>query len=176
VFDGREGWEGATKANGMPLRLITACAVVASLGQIACYDSASPIDPTPGVNVDAALLGAWRCVPEGGKVSDEAATMTVAQLQPRVYRVVFDGDDYEGYSSEVNGTTIANLKTLKSGQAKPWSFVRYSFLRPRVLHLEVIADKAIDDDHPPPSLRKGLEGLSSSGYEDFAVCVRAAEK
>ncbi len=49
------------------------------------------------------------------------------------------------------------------------------FLRPTVLQLQVVADKAINEKHPPSSLRDALEKLAESSYEDFAVCVRAAE-
>jgi hypothetical protein len=156
--------------------LIAASVFVATSGLVACYDSESPIDPEPQLEVEQRLLGAWRCLPSAGKVTDKPATMTVTQLRPRVYSVLFDEDRYEGYSSVVQGRTIANVKSLSSRQGKPWSFVSYTFLRPTVLQLQVLSDEAIDEEHPPSSLRHALEKLPGSSYEDFAVCVRAAEK
>jgi hypothetical protein len=149
----------------------------AALGLAGCYDSELPIDPVPRLGPNPALFGSWRCLPVGGKVTDSPATMTIAPLRQREYTVVFDSDRYEAYSSAVRGKMIANLRSLAPARdGKSWSFVRYSFLRPNLLHLEIPSDRAIDEEHPPVSLRKAFEQLTESSFEDFAVCVQAAEK
>jgi hypothetical protein len=150
-------------------------ALVGALTATACYDSDTPIDATPQTETAPALFGAWRCLPLGGKVTDKPATMTIAHLGQRAYSVVFDDDRYEGYTSAVKRKTIANLKIVGSGEAKPWSLVRYEFLRRDVLQLQVLRDKALPEAIPPSGLRKVVESLGDSVYVDFAVCVRASE-
>jgi hypothetical protein len=149
--------------------------ILAALVMGACFESKDPIDSIPQAAVAPAVFGTWRCLPARGKVTDDPATLTVADLGQRRYSVVFDEDHYEGYTSVVRGRTIANLKKLgqDTHDNKPWSLVRYGSLRSDVLYLDVLRDHALPDDVPASDLRKRVEHLGEAAYEGFAVCVRA---
>ena len=149
--------------------------VLAALVTGACFESKDPIDPSPRVAAAPAVFGTWRCLPVGGRVTDDPATLTVVDLGQRRYSVVFDEDHYEGYTSVVHGRPIANLKKVgqETKDTKPWSLVRYGFLRSDVLYLDVLSDHALPDDVPASDLRKRVEHLGEAAYEGFAVCVRA---
>jgi hypothetical protein len=56
-----------------------------------------------------------------------------------------------------------------------WMFVRYSFLMPQVLRLELVdGDRLADVAQTSWSLREALERRDGSEglYDDFCVCVR----
>ncbi len=148
---------------------------------IGCYESASPLDPAPQVDIDARLLGAWRCVSGGS--SDEAITVTVARSGARSYAVAskerdHEPDRYEGYASALNGSMVMNLRNLKGG-AKPWSFLRVDILQPNVLFVHYLSDALLKNvAWTPAALRAQLERerLNPALYEDLCVCLRLNEE
>ena len=149
----------------------------------ACYEAATPLDPTPQVDLDPALMGAWRCVGSEPKADEAAFTLLVEATAPRVTRATLaeDGDPtpdvYEGHGSRVGQRTVLNMRELdEAGQPKKaWWFVRYQLARPQVLLVELAdhdALKAVD-----PSVASLRKALARTGKDDpfrlLCVCVRA---
>lgn len=146
---------------------------------LACFTSDVPLDATPALDVDPALLGTWRCLPSSAD-SGDVATIEVTRKTDRVYAITFrapgeNPDRYEAHASSVNGTTLLNVRELeKTNQS--WVFARYAFLRPSVLEVQLVSDTLLKGaEGPAPVLRQALEKhqANPSLYSDFCVCVRA---
>ena len=152
--------------------------VVACLG---CFTYDVPLDATPLLDVDPALIGTWRCLPASPDSSDDTvATIEVARKTDRVYAVTFrapgeDTDRYEAHASSVKGTTLLNVRELEK-KNQSWVFARYAFLRPDVLELRLVSDTLLKGVEGPASvLREALEKHQADPalYSDFCLCVRA---
>jgi len=157
--------------------LLSAAAVLVS-----CFDFDAPVDPSPQVGVDPALVGSWRCLPADPGPTDKAATFVVSSAGERSYIVAFDDGDgdaeaYEAYPSLVKGRPILNVRNPKPGTfSKRWALARYSFLLPTILHVQLASDDRLKGvDQSPSALREALERLDGSPdlYVDYCVCVRA---
>src|SRR5262245_64462818 len=59
------------------------------LALAACYESDQPLDPTPQVDVDPALLGTWHCTDGEPHGDEKVAIMTVERAGQRLYRAIF---------------------------------------------------------------------------------------
>jgi hypothetical protein len=145
----------------------------------ACYDFEAPIDPAPTLPLDPALLGTWHCLAPGQGDEKPMTLAFAAAEREDVYSIVAgEGseapDRYEAHGSEVVGHTLLNVFDPKApGQA--WNLVRYSFLMPQVLRLEIVDDRPLADVEPTSwALREALERRDGSDglYDDFCVCVR----
>lgn len=159
--------------------LIVLVSVLTILGCAACYESAFPIDATPQADVEQALVGVWRCVGYDAKATDRPATLTIGRGEERRYAVTLqeDGrspDRYEAYASSIAGEVVFNLRDVSSG-GKPWTFVRQTLVRPNLLHLQVLDEKALTAQESPAALRTTLERLHDqpNAFEDLCACVRA---
>jgi hypothetical protein len=160
-------------------RILLAAAVAASL---ACFTSDVPLDATPALDVDPALIGTWRCLPSGPDADSEdaVAAIEVARKTDRAYAVTFRApgeapDRYEAYASSVKGTTLLNVRELEKTN-KSWMFARYSFLRPGVLEVQLVSDTLLKGvEGPAPVVRAALEKHQADPalYSDFCVCLRA---
>jgi hypothetical protein len=146
-----------------------------------CYDFEAPIDPGPTIPLDPALIGTWRCLAPGQGADEKPMTLAFAAADREdVYAIAAAAegseaaDRYEAHGSEVVGHTLLSVfDPTASGQ--PWNLVRYSFLMPQVLRLEVVDDGPLADVEPTSwALRSALERRDGSAglYDDFCVCVR----
>jgi hypothetical protein len=160
-----------------------AIVLVATLAA-ACYESDVPLDPAPTLEVEEAWLGTWRCLPVGGDADEEAATLTIGRGPDRRYAITWQEtgkapDRYEAFASKVGGTPFFNLHEVKpTGERGKWSFLRAELLRPAILHVQVVADDALETvEKSPSALRQAIERqLSSPGLTiDFCACVRAKD-
>ena len=158
--------------------------LTASLALPGCYDFASPLDATPQLQRDGALLGEWRCLSAEPKTSEEAGTVVFSPVREREYVVALTEDgkaaDYmSGYASAVSGGTILNLREQDPEKLHAsWTLVRYSFLLPNVVRFEVVDDDPFQETQgSPEALRSALERLSGQPglYEDLCICVRVAK-
>jgi hypothetical protein len=156
-------------------------AVVLSAATLAaCYESAVPLDPTPQVDIDPGVAGAWRCLPPRPGPTDDPANLTVTRARDRVYAVTFDGDGgepdrYEAHASLVKGGPVVNVRDLSPGDSRPWTFMRYTLLRPDILEVRIAAEDALKGVEPTPAaLRKRIETLDGtpSLFTVYCVCVR----
>jgi hypothetical protein len=145
-----------------------------------CYDFEAPIDPAPTIPLDPALLGTWLCLAPGQGADEKPMTLAFAAADREdVYAIAAaegseGADRYEAHGSEVVGHTVLNVfDPTATGQ--PWNLVRYSFLMPQVLRLEVVDDRPLADVEPTSwALREALERRDGNDglYDDFCVCVR----
>ncbi len=151
----------------------------------ACYTSEHPLDATPQLALDPALLGAWRCLGAEPAADDSAMTITIAQARDRVYRATLkeDGDDtpdvYEAYGSRAGGATVLNVVELDDQQRPDgkWVFVRYARPRPQILVIEIADEEALRGVDPSPAgLRRALARGDRGArlYRPSCVCVRVA--
>jgi hypothetical protein len=182
VLDGRleESRSGLMARVGQVGLLLGAAAVLVS-----CFDFEVPVDPTPLVAVDPALVGTWRCLPADPGPTDGAATFVVSKVGERAYAIAFDDGDgdpetYEAYPSHVKGRALLNVRNPKPGTfSKRWAVARYALLLPTVLHVQLASDELLRDVGSSPSaLRQALERFDSRPelYLEYCVCVRATAK
>ena len=114
-----------------------------------CYESSFPLGPPEAGNLDAAILGTWRCV-QGGEKETKSFLITVMPFDERQYYVGLDIEGekaihYRAFSSAIKGTTLLNLQELDPKTVtseRKWIFVRYTFLRPNILQVELVKDEA----------------------------------
>ncbi len=151
----------------------------------ACYDFDFPLDPEPRVPVDGRLVGVWRCLSVETDVDEPVALLRIERRTGQVAQWTFetpstDGSTEKGefdvHGSTVKGGELLNAReTKKDDGAAKWSFVRYSFLLPGVLRLQVVRDEPFEKvEGQAASLRKEVEKRRDDPtiYSDFCVCVR----
>lgn len=131
------------------------------------------------------MLGEWRCLAADPGPSGQAATIAFSAVRDREYEATLAEDGkaperFGGYASAVSGGTILNLREQDGKTSgEPWSLVRYSFLLPNVLRLELVNDEPFEGEQASPAaLRGALErrAVLPGVYEDFCVCVRIAKE
>ena len=166
---------------------VTACAVLfaAMLGLGGCYDFESPLDATPQIPRDEALVGRWRCLPAEPRPADLPVTIGISPAGDREYAVTLADDGkppehFSGYSSAVSGSTVLNLRKPDSDSAnRTWRLVRYSFLLPDVVRFELVNEKPFRSvEGSPTALRSELERLARQPgvYEDLGICLRIVKE
>jgi hypothetical protein len=147
-----------------------------------CYEVAFPLDVSPRTPLDQKLLSTWRCVTPS--MDTEALTLVIGRAREGVYAVSVQEpgdppDRYEAHGSEVAGETLLNVKDLKDAggvSPKPWVFVRYFLLKPDILHVQVVSDKALDGvEASPAAVRQAVERRRKDPalFADVFTCVRA---
>ena len=148
----------------------------------ACY-SEFPLDQTPQAELDAAILGTWRCLPPDPKPDTDPLTFVVTTARPRVYSIRLEAKNeqpllLEAHFSVINGHPVLNVRNLDpKGPSKPWLFARYSFLLPNVLRAQIVQEDLLKSvEQTPAGYRRALgsPAAQSSGYEDYAFCIRAS--
>lgn len=148
-----------------------------------CYESEVPLDPAPQVDVDAAILGVWRCLPFEADASEPPATVTVAAgREPRTFSALWEEpgdtpDRYEGFASTAGRVTYLNTRERKAdGSLSAWFFLRPTLLRPNALLLQVVDDKAMAGvARTAAALRDALRRRQDDAalLTDAALCARA---
>lgn len=148
-----------------------------------CYESEVPLDPSPGVEVDAAIIGVWRCLPFEADPSEAPATVTVARgPAPRTFTAVWEEpgdapDRYEGYASTVGRVSYLNTRERKAdGSLSAWFFTRPTLLRPNALLLQVVDEQAMTGvAKTAAALREALRARQDDPalLTDGALCARA---
>lgn len=153
------------------------------LASAGCYESETPLDPMPLIDITPAVLGTWRCLPLDGDADEPAVTLTVKRgSQDRYYDALWQESDkapdrYEAYASVLQGTTILNVRERdERGATGKWTFLRYTLLRPNVLHLQVVADAGMAGvPRTAAAVRVAVERERNtpSFYTDVAACARS---
>ncbi len=147
----------------------------------ACY-SEFPIDETPQAELDGRVLGTWRCLPPDPRPDTDPLNFVVSTARPGVYAIRLEAKDeepllLEAHFSVVKGRRLLNIRDLDSrGPSKPWLFARYSFPLPNVLRAQIVREELLENaQQTPAGYRRALESNAgqSSGYEDYAVCIKA---
>jgi hypothetical protein len=145
-----------------------------------------PIDTTPQIDVDAKLLGTWRCLPPGGRTDIEPWSFVVSQVRDRVYGIRVETKDQtprmlEAHASLLNARPLLNVNLHELEQqaecAAPWAYVRYAFLAPDVLRLQYVKEDVFRNaEHAPAAFRRLLERVDEdpASYKEGPLCVRTA--
>ncbi len=148
-----------------------------------CYQSDYPLDSDPLIDLNPGLLGTWRCLAIDGDADEAPVTFTLARSsRARVYDAAWkeDGDPpdhYDAYASVIQGTTLMNVRQRdERGPTGTWTFLRFTLMRPNVMHLQVVADKAMAGvANTATAVRAAVERERNAAafYLDVAVCARA---
>jgi hypothetical protein len=164
--------------------------VLTCLSLPACHDFDFPLDPTPQVEVDARLLGAWKCLGAQSDLNESAGVLRVTRQTDMISRWTLEGpasdgttekSEYEAHGSTVKGGALLNVRDLGENVRDPggkeigkWSFVRYSFLLPNVLRIQLVNDEPFKEIKDAKSLRREVERRRNDAaiYADFLICVR----
>jgi hypothetical protein len=159
--------------------------IVACLSLPACYDFDFPLDPKPVVPVDARLVGAWRCLGAQADSDDAPGILAIARRSDATARWTFESraadgtaekSEYDVHASTVPGGNLLNALELGDKASGKWSFVRYSFLLPSVLRVQLVNDEPLARvKGAADSLRLEIEKRRDDPaiYTDFLICVRA---
>ena len=157
--------------------------VVACLSLPACYDFDSPLDSKPEVPLDGRLMGAWRCLGTQGDLEDDPGVLRIARPTELTSRWTFaspstngtrDTSEYEVHASTVPGGALLNARELGEKANGKWNFVRYSFLLPDVLRIQLVNDEPFEKVKDANTLRSEIEKRRDDPaiYTDFMICVR----
>jgi hypothetical protein len=150
----------------------------------ACYEFDFPLDPKPQVRVDARLIGAWRCLAVSADPDEPSLTLRIEQksqwitnwwTESRSSDGALEKDGYEAHGSSLKGGALLNVRELGEKADDRWSFVRYTFLLPDVLRLQVVDDEPFAKEKGSANaLRRALEKRRNDPviYGDLCVCVR----
>jgi len=147
----------------------------------ACYDFDHPLDPTPRVPVDGRLTGVWRCLAMEKDVDEPVAALTISRRTGQVAHWTFKPAtdealvEFDVHGSTVKGGQLLNAQETKADGSGKWSFVRYTFLLPDVLRLQVVKDEPFEKvEESATALRKEVEKRRGDPniYDDFSVCIR----
>jgi hypothetical protein len=162
---------------------------VACLTLPACYDFDFPLDPKPVLPIDTRLVGDWRCLAIDADLEDPPGILQVARRGESIARWTFTssgseaapngGDpersEYDVHGSAVGGDVLLNALELGEKANGKWNLVRYSFLLPDVVRLQVVNDEALPKVASAAALRALIEKRVEDPaiYKDLLVCVRA---
>jgi len=157
--------------------------VMACLWLPACYDFDFPLDPKPQVPVDGRLVGAWRCLGVQAALDDDPGVLRIARRTEQVSRWTFEStatngspekSEYDVHASEVFGGALLNALELGDKANGKWNLVRYSFLLPDVLRIELVNDEPFETVKDAKALRSEIEKRRDDPaiYADFMICVR----
>lgn len=166
------------------MKKIGVALVLAGLFLPACYDFDFPLDPKPQVPVDARLAGTWQCLGAEPSIDEAPALLRIAPRAEAIALWTFETQSGDGsrevmnadvYGSTVKGGALLNALELGAKANGKWSFIRYTFIAPHILRLQLIDDEPFEkvkDD--AVALRKEVEKRRNDPaiYNDFCVCVR----
>lgn len=161
---------------------------VAALHFAGCY-STSPLDATPQLPLDAALLGSWRCISAEAR-ADGAASASLSPMpgKEREYGMKWrdvgetDAGSYRAHLSSVRGDTYLSVWGPEGSEYAGWLFLRYSFLRKDILYVEAVPGEPFEDKKASVSAaaaRATLEAALAANpatVQEFCVCRRLAEE
>ena len=157
--------------------------VVACLWSPACYDFDFPLDPKPQVPVDGRLIGTWRCLGAEEALEDDPGVLRIARRTELTSSWSFESrsadgapekSEYEVHGSTVPGGALLNARELGEKANGKWNFVRYSFLLPDVLRIQLVNDEPFEKVKEAAVLRTQIEKRRNDPaiYSDFMICVR----
>ncbi len=157
--------------------------VIACLSLPACYDFEFPLDQKPQVPVDARLVGVWRCLGVQAALDDDPGVLRIVRRTDTTSRWSLetsssDGtpekSDYDAHGSTVPGGALLNALEVGGKANGKWNFVRYTFLLPNVLRIQLVNDEPFAEVKDAAALRRQVEKRRDdpSIYTDFMICVR----
>ena len=163
------------------MRLLIAVAVLSAVfGMSGCYDFESPLDASPQLPVDPGLIGEWRCLSENQMPDEEVGIIVFVPSGERTYDITIKGGEsigpYQAYASRVADSTMLNVDISDSKNEKKWFYlVRYAFLLPNVLRLELVNNALFrGQDHSSAELRAAFERKADDPgmFENPCICSR----
>jgi hypothetical protein len=168
-----------------PMKTLRAALVVSCLFLPACYDFDFPLDEKPQVPVDTRLLGSWHCLGVESDLDEGAGVLRITRRTDTIFRWTLEAPSAHGTRDhsvyDVHGSSMPGgsfLNTLEVGEKAngKWNFVKYSFLLPHVLSIQIVDDKPFEKAKASAALlRKEVEKRRNDPtiYSDLLVCVRA---
>ena len=153
-----------------------------------CYEFDSPLDLKPRVKVDEKLPGPWRCFGTEDSADEAPFILNVEKRNDTttawmVESVSGDGSKetsgYEAFGSTVSPGHLLNLRETGEKASGMWTFVRYSFLLPHLMRVELIEDKPFEKVQKNQiALRSAIEKRLNDPtiFTEFCLCVRAKKK
>ena len=100
-----------------------------------------PITPKPTAKVDARLLGNWTS-------QDGKTKMQVAKFDDSNYVLLYDGQLYRAWESDVAGTpffSVENLDSTKTDDAYKFAYTSWKIAADGTLHGRSVNDKIVPD-------------------------------
>ncbi len=166
------------------MKMLRLVLIIGCLSLPACYDFDFPLDPKPQVRVDDRLIGTWRCLGVQEALDEDPGVLRIAPRTDLISRWTFqsksaDGSEekgeYDVHASTVPGGALLNALELGEKANGKWNFVRYSFLLPDVLRIQIVNDEPFEKIKDAKSLRSAIEKRRDDPtiYSDFIVCVRS---
>jgi hypothetical protein len=157
--------------------------VMACLSLPACYDFDYPLDPRPQTPVDGRLVGAWRCLGAEAELDDDPGVLRVVRPTELTSRWTFESrsangtpekSEYDVHASTVPGGALLNAIERGEKANGKWNLVRYSFLLPDVLRIQLVKDEPFEGVKDAKILRSEIEKRKDDPaiYADFMICVR----
>jgi len=139
-----------------------------------------PVAPGAPEALDPAVMGRWKCVSPDG---DGVETLTVSAGPDRRYRAEVAGTDekpfvFTGYPVTFESQKVVNVQELVDGEPRKWTLVRYTLHRPTVLHLEGARREPLEGARTVEERARAARSALKEGrlFDDFCVCIRAAQK
>ena len=165
------------------MKTLRAGLVMACLSFAACFEFDFPLDARPQVPVDGRLVGAWRCLGTEADLDDAPGVLRIVRRTDLISRWSFEApsadgttekSEYDVHGSTVPGGSLLNAIELGEKANGKWSFVRYSFLLPDVLRVQLVDDEPFKKIRDATSLRREIEKRKDDPaiYADFMICVR----
>jgi hypothetical protein len=165
------------------MKMVRVVLLLSCLSLPACYEFDFPLDPTPQVKLDTRLLGAWRCLGTQSDLDEAPGVLRIARRTDTlstwsIESLASDGSkersEYEVHASTIKGGSLLNLRDVGEKTDGKWSFVKYSFLLPDVVRIQVVNDEPFKKIKDANTLREQIEKRRNDPaiYVDFMVCVR----
>ncbi len=161
--------------------------ILHALALASCY-SESPLDSSPQVELDRAILGSWRCVSADGGSADVAhVTLAPAPDKEREYHLTWQEaekkpEPYRAFVSSVRGSMFLNVRPAEDSSHAGWAFFRYALLRSSVVYVEVAREQPFKDKKASASpeaaratLERALQAMPDP-LQEFCVCLRTADE
>ena len=152
-----------------------------------CFDFEAPLGPAT-VPIDPRLLGQWRCMGFEESGTDRVGVIQFSALDKVQYDVgpppTCEGTDcmdrFRAHITKIAGMTLLNARELKDGKPdEKWNFVRYTFYRPNILHLDLVSDDVLKvKPETTETLRRAFEKQRKDPrlFEDYLICVKVVPK
>ena len=153
-----------------------------------CYEFEFPLDAKPEVIADERLLGGWRCMgldedakepPFSLHIAKKSGTTTSWAIESVSSDGKVEGSAYEAFGSTLRPGKFLNLREVGEKDPGKWTFLRYSFLLPQIMRVELIKDEPFEKiEKSQKAIRSAIEKRRNDPaiYSEFCICVRSKAK
>lgn len=172
----------------MMSRVVRVVAAMSLLATPACYDFDFPLDVKKDVKVDEKLLGTWTCLSTENESDGSRLNLTVTKQDAATTSWlaesvsndgVKEGTTFEMYGSTLTPGRFLNARDIGEKSDGKWSFIRYSFLLPHVMRIELVNDEPFKNVPKNQAvLRSSIQKRmgDASIFSEYCVCVRSKPK